>query len=290
MASSADPHVERYFDQLGEKEWDRLEADLRSRVSLEMHRRFLRQWVAPETRVLEVGAGPGRFTIELARMGCRVVVSDISGVQLELNKRYVSDAGLSDRVDSWRRLDVRNLSELATASFDAVVAYGGPLSYVFEDAPQGLAECLRVVVPGGPVVASVMSLPGSARFFLASFPATIGSVGLETFDRFLEVGDQRMIESAGAHPCQLFCWRDVRDMVHRLGAELRDASASNWLSLGNAAALESLAADQLWWERFLHWEELLCRQPGAVDGGTHLLFAASRGSRPGVATNGDLTP
>jgi hypothetical protein len=46
--------------------------------------------------------------------------------------------------------------------------------------------------------------------------------------------------------------------------------------LGNAAALESLAADELWWERFLHWEELFCRQPGAVDGGTHLFFAASR--------------
>jgi ubiquinone/menaquinone biosynthesis C-methylase UbiE len=268
--------VERYFDALGEKEWDRLETDLRSRVSLEMHRRFLRRWVAPGTRVLEIGAGPGRFTVELARMGCRVVVSDISGVQLELNKRRVTDAGLSDRVESWRRLDLRDLGELATASFDAVVAYGGPLSYVFEDAPQGLAECLRVVVPGGPVVASVMSLPGSARFFLASFPATIASVGLETFDRFLEVGDQRMIEAAGAHPCQLFSMRDVGNMARRIGAEVMGASASNWLSLGNAAALESLAADDTWWERFLDWEEAFCCREGAVDGGTHLLFAASR--------------
>lgn len=268
--------VERYFDELGEREWDRLEADQRSRVSLEIHKRFLRRWVVPETRVLEIGAGPGRFTIELARMGCRVVVSDISSVQLELNKRYVSNAGLSDRVECWRRLDVRDLSELATGTFDAVVAYGGPLSYVFEDAPRGLAECLRVVTPGGPVVASVMSLPGSARCFLASFPATIRSVGLETFERFLEVGDQRMIEASGAHPCQLFSWRDVEEMTQRLGADVREASASNWLSLGNAAALESLAADPTWWERFLRWEEVLCRQPGAVDGGTHLLFTASR--------------
>ncbi len=273
--------VERYFDELGEREWDRLEADLHSRVSLEIHHRFLRRWVAPGTRVLEVGAGPGRFTIELARMGCRVVVSDISRVQLELNKRYVSDAGLSDRVECWRRLDVRDLSELATASFDAVVAYGGPLSYVFEDAPRGLAECLRVVAPGGPVVASVMSLPGSARYFLASFPMTIRTVGLETFERFLAVGDQRMIESAGAHPCQLFSWRDLEDMTHRLGADVRGASASNWLSLGNGPALESLAADPTWWERFLRWEEVLCRQPGAVDGGTHLLFAAARGQPSG---------
>lgn len=275
-ASDDNAAIERYFDALGEKEWDRLETDLRSRVSLEMHHRFLRRWVAPGTRVLEIGAGPGRFTIELARMGCRVVVSDISGVQLELNQRRVSDAGLSDRVESWRRLDVRDLGELATGSFDAVVAYGGPLSYVFEDAPLGLAECIRVVVPGGPVVASVMSLPGSARFFLASFPPTIGSVGLETFDRFLEIGDQRMIEAAGAHPCQLFSFRDVEKMAGEIGADVVGASASNWLSLGNAAALESLAADDASWERFLSWEEVLCCQPGAVDGGTHLLFAVVR--------------
>lgn len=224
----------------------------------------------------------------LPAWGCRVVVSDISSAQLELNKRYVSDAGLSDRVECWRSLDVRDLSQIATGSFDAVLAYGGPLSYVFQDAPRGLAECLRVVVPGGPVVASVMSLPGSVRFFLASFPATIRSVGLETFERFLEVGDQRMIEAAGAHPCQLFSWRDVEDMTHHLGADVRGAAASNWLSLGNAAALESLAADLAWWDRFLDWEEVLCRQPGAVDGGTHLLFAASRGDRPGVSRERDL--
>lgn len=46
-AEDAASRVERYFDALGDKEWDRLESDLRSRVSLEMHRRFLRRWVAP---------------------------------------------------------------------------------------------------------------------------------------------------------------------------------------------------------------------------------------------------
>ncbi len=128
-------------------------------------------------------------------------------------------------------------------------------------------------------MASVMSLPGSARFFLASFPATIRSVGLETFERFLEVGDQRMIEAAGAHPCQMFSWRDVEDMVRRAGAEVMGASASNWLSLGNAGALGTLAVDPTWWDRFLQWEEAICCQAGAVDGGTHLLFAVCRGER-----------
>lgn len=87
--------VERYFDGLGEKEWDRLDRPPLVRL-FEVHQRFIRRWVAPEARVLEIGAGPGRFTVEPARIGCRVVVSDISSVQLELNKRHVSDAGLKN--------------------------------------------------------------------------------------------------------------------------------------------------------------------------------------------------
>ncbi len=123
------------------------------------------------------------------------------------------------------------------------------------------------------MVASVMSLPGSARFFLPSFSPTIDAVGLHTCDRFLRIGDQRMIEAAGAHPCQMFSSADIEEMAHRAGAEVLAVAASNWLSLGDAAALARLHDDERWWDRFLDWEEMLSSLPGAVDGGTHLLFA-----------------
>jgi SAM-dependent methyltransferase len=77
--------VTRYYDALGAAEWERLEGDVRGRVSLEVHRRFLRRFVRPGMRVLEIGAGPGRFTLELAQVGTSIVVTDISEVQLALN-------------------------------------------------------------------------------------------------------------------------------------------------------------------------------------------------------------
>jgi ubiquinone/menaquinone biosynthesis C-methylase UbiE len=78
--------VRQWFDELGEGEWDRFDKDSLSRVSLEVHRRFLRRHVAKGADVLEIGAGPGRFTIELAGISCRVVVSDVSPVQLALER------------------------------------------------------------------------------------------------------------------------------------------------------------------------------------------------------------
>lgn len=268
--------IEDLYDAIGDREWLRLERDGASRVAFEMHARFLRRHIVPGSRVLEIGAGPGRFTIELAKLGCDVVVSDLSNVQLALNERHVRQAGWEQAAVERLRLDVCDLGELADDSLDSVVAYGGPLSYVFGDEEIALRECLRVVRPGGVVVASVMSLPGSGRRFFDAFPPSIDAVGLTLFDQFLAHGDQRAISAApGVHPCQLFTWRDVQELVTVSGGEVLAASASNWLSLGPTEVLDYFEADPLRWATFLDWEERLCAEQGAIDGGTHLLFAAT---------------
>ena len=86
--------VRQYFDELGEREWDRLVQSPRTHVSLELHRRLLRRFVQPGWPVLELGAGPGRFTIDLAVIGTTIVTSDISTIQLQLNRREDSRGGL----------------------------------------------------------------------------------------------------------------------------------------------------------------------------------------------------
>jgi len=276
MSTEAREAVERFFDQYGDREWRRLDLDVCARVSFEIHRRFLGRFVSPGMTVLDVGAGAGRFTVELVRMGAAVHVGDVSQVQLDLNAQYVRAAGCEDGIVARQRLDVCDLSVLADASFDVAVAYGGPLSYVFDHAPSALAEMLRVVRPGGVVLASVMTLAGNARHFVASFRPVIDELGLDRFDAFLVAGDQRLIESAGAHVCQLMRWTDIQGLVRSSGAEIVAASASNWLSLAAPAVVEAFADSPDLWARFLDWEERLCREPGVVEGGTHLLFAARR--------------
>lgn len=124
--------VAAYFDEFGVREWDRLEQSIEAEVNLAVHTHYLRRYIQPGWRVLEVGAGAGRFTVELARLGARILVADISNVQLDLNRSKVTESGLEALVEDRLLLDGVDMSILPTGSFDCVVCYGGPLSYAMD--------------------------------------------------------------------------------------------------------------------------------------------------------------
>jgi SAM-dependent methyltransferase len=270
--------VRAHFDELGDREWNRHAAGPRERVSFELHRRLLAEWIQPGDRVLEVGAGPGRFTIELASLGARITATDLSEVQLGLNEAHVREAGYAAAVDGRFTLDIRDVGGLGESAFDCVVAYGGPLSYVFDDAPVAFSGLVRAVRPGGVVLASVMSLPGAIRYFLPVVVEELSQYGLNVYDHIMETGDLRAIGEAypGSHTCRMFRWREIEAMILAEPCELLAVSASNWMSLGDPTLLEGLEADPQRWRWFLEWESQLCQEPGAVDGGTHTLFAVQR--------------
>ena len=143
MPTYSRAQVAGFFDELGLGEWERLVKTPIAEVKFYIHAHYLRAHVPERGRVLEIGAGPGRFTQLLAELGCRVVVGDISSVQLALNRQKANELGFAAAVENWLLLDICDMSVLPDESFDAVVAYGGPLSDVFERREAALDECVR---------------------------------------------------------------------------------------------------------------------------------------------------
>jgi hypothetical protein len=54
------------------------------------------------------------------------------------------------------------------------------------------------------------------------------------------------------------------------------ASASNFLSLQNDMTTGAWSREPELWNQLLSWELNVCREPGALDGGTHIIFAIRR--------------
>ncbi|HEX5585774.1 MAG TPA: class I SAM-dependent methyltransferase [Acidimicrobiia bacterium] len=257
----------RRYDAYAEREWDRHEQDQMARTSFAIHCRYLDEFVAAGDVVLDVGAGPGRFTIELAKRGARIHVGDLSPVQLALNEERVRAAGHEESVASRTLLDICDLSMFTDDQFDAVVCFGGPLSYVMDRAPDAVTELCRVTRPGGHVLISVMSSLGAIRRYLPEVLDEGRRFGAERNDDILRSGDLPRDVNDG-HEMHMFRWRELAALLGPHG-EIVGASASNFVTAQSDELFESCSETEL--AQLLAWELELCREPGALDGGTHIL-------------------
>src|SRR5512143_125072 len=84
-----------FYDRDPEHEHRRLE---RHQLEYEMTWRYLRRYLPTRGSVLEIGAGTGRYTVELARRGYAVTAVDVSAALLQKCKGRLADAGLDKQV------------------------------------------------------------------------------------------------------------------------------------------------------------------------------------------------
>lgn len=278
-SASYQPDTTRsFYNSWGANEWERLESSLENKINYRIHRAVLSDLVSAGDKVLEAGAGPGRFTIELAGAGAEVTVCDLSDVQLGINKEKVTEAGLADRVTGWHQADIVDLTRFPEASYDAVVCVGSVLSCVLDRIPDAFDQLVRLLRPGGVLIVSVTSRFGYLRASLGQvLPLAAAGGQLAAIDAAVATGDiagvRADIDLLTTH---FFTWEELRGHLTSRGCEIVTASASNFLSADTPLLDHDLLADPRVLEAFTRWELTACSQPGAIDAGTHIIAAARR--------------
>lgn len=266
--------IAQYFDAFGAREWERLVRTPADEVSLHVHTQLLTKHLRPGQRVLEIGAGAGRFTHVLASLGATIVVADISPVQIELNRRFAAEYGFDRAVESWQQADICDLAPWADGSFDAIVAYGGPFSYVLDRRDGALAECLRVLRPGGLLFLSVMSLWGTAHANLAgvlSVPVPANRLITATGNITPETFPDRP-----GHSMHLFRGGELRNWLQAAGLTVLALSASSCLSPAWNEVLSSIRSDPEAWAELLRMEVEASEDESCLGMGTHVIAVARK--------------
>ena len=110
--------------------------------------------------ILDVGTGPARIAIALCRADrtCRVLGVDLAGPMLDLGRRNVAEAQLTDRI-RFARGDAKGLP-FPDGRFEAVIS-NTIVHHIPEPAP-ALAEMARLVAPGGTLFVRDLARPADA--------------------------------------------------------------------------------------------------------------------------------
>ena len=146
--------IERFYDEQYE-EWERLAWHLQE---FEVTRRYMQKYLDKPQKVLDIGGGPGRYSIFLAQQGHQVTLLDLSGKNIRQAIERAKEADV--HLDSCIHGNALWLSEYfyKEEQYDAVLLMG-PLYHLLleEDRKKALAEALRVLKPGGILIASFIS-------------------------------------------------------------------------------------------------------------------------------------
>ena len=111
----------------------------------------------PEPKILEVGAGTGRYSVTLAKQGYRVTAVELVAHNLELLRSKLDGSEPLKAIQG----NALDLSALPDGAYDLTMLLG-PMYHLYtrEDKRRALAEAVRVTRPGGYIlVAYCMNEP-----------------------------------------------------------------------------------------------------------------------------------
>lgn len=93
--------------------------------------------------VFDGGAGCGRFSILLAKQGCKITHFDISQPMIDKAKELAEKAGVSDRI-TFVKGALEDLSAYPAKAFDLVLSFDAPISYTYPNQEHVISELVRI--------------------------------------------------------------------------------------------------------------------------------------------------
>lgn len=134
---------------------NRLERSIHGRLEYATTMHYIHRFAGKDTKILEVGAGTGRYSVALAKEGFDV--SAIELVQSNYERLLQNSEGL-DNIKAFQG-DATDLSRFADDSFDVTLVLG-PMYHLYEkdDVNKAIDEAIRVTKPGGTIMFAFISV------------------------------------------------------------------------------------------------------------------------------------
>ena len=263
--------VERFYDEHVEHEWGRLE---RHRTEFAVTMCALEDYLPPPpAAILDVGGGPGRYSVALARRGYAVTLLDISGSVLAFAEQKAHELGVE--LGGLVHGSATDLCPEQDESFDAVLLMG-PLYHLIQpdDRERALREARRVLKPNGLVFASFITRYAPILEAARRQPEWI-LLHRDRCEQLLATGVLTERPGGGFTDAYFATPAEVCPLLEANGFETLDLLSAEGVTATVADEIEKLDGEA--WEAWVRLNYRLGKDPSVLGAAFHLLYVGRRG-------------
>jgi SAM-dependent methyltransferase len=238
--------------------------------------RYIEKYLAPGARIIEIGAGTGRYSLRLAGMGYSVEAVELIPHNIEILKRNI----MQEHSVNVTQGDARDLSAFADGAFDITLLLG-PMYHLFtdEDKRRTMSEAIRVTNPGGVVFAAYCISDGciiwegfQRKIFSIAEYIERGKIDPVTFDTF----------SVPEDIFELVRKDDIDRLMDGFAVERLHYVATDLYTNFMRAAVDEMSDDEF--ALYLRYHFTICERPDMVGVTHHSLDVFRKCALPPITT------
>lgn len=233
-------------------------ASLHGQVEFLTTMRYVNKYLKEGMKILEIGAGTGRYSHTLARMG--YVVDAVELVQSNIDI-FVQNTDPSEKI-TVRQGDALNLTGFSDETYDIVLLLG-PMYHLYttEDKIQALSEALRTTKKGG-ILFTAYCIADATIYDYAFQSGHI----FELIEKNLIDTDTFRTRSTPAEIFELCRKEDIDGLMERFATERLHYVATDLYTNHMRGCIDAM--DEKTFELYLKYHFSVCERPDLV-GITH---------------------
>ncbi len=246
-----------------EEEWNRLDRDYYSRIEFAIQTHYIHKLIKPGESVVDIGAGAGRYAIELLKRGNKVALADLSDGLLEKAAERIRKLGLDGGLLAVKQQNALRLDAFGDAQFDHALLMG-PLFFMetLEERRRALQEAARVVKDGGLIFLTVMS---SLHCVAEMFYVPNLNYRLVALGNYASTIDDVMHKSLNRAEC-------VKQLIADCGLELTVIYGTDSAAGMAFDKINEMAASEGYWRKMLDVLIKISADPSVLDLSSHITY------------------
>lgn len=265
--------IRKNYDEAPEKEWERTDQTIEFLITTRMLERTIR---SGET-VLDIGGGPGQYSLWLAGRGCQVTLFDLSPGNIGFARKKAEERGFSLKTICGNAMDEGLYPE---EKFDHVLVMG-PMYHVFreEDRRKVIENALSVLKPGGKIYVAFINLLAGALYYLDEGPEGL-SEEIELGNEYREcLLENRSWQGEAFTDARFDALPEIRRFMDSFGLKQVTMFGQEGFLASNLTKIEALEEPHrsLW----IDFAARTCERPEYLAMSSHIMYVGER-EIPGV--------